>query len=56
MFFEAPAQAIPGIAELGAFLALLGIFGVVIDRVYSKYSVLPMGDPYLQMSVDGSYL
>lgn len=46
----------PGIAELGAFLAVLGVFGVILDRTYRSHSVLPMGDPHLKMSVDGSYL
>jgi hypothetical protein len=50
------SPVVPGIAELGAFLALLGAFGVVLDRVYASHSVLPIGDPYLKMSVSGSYL
>ncbi|MDK2972701.1 MAG: hypothetical protein PWP23_2456 [Candidatus Sumerlaeota bacterium] len=51
-----PAPVLPGLPELGAFLALLGVFGFVLDRVYSSHSVLPVGDPYLKMSVSGSYL
>ncbi len=47
---------VPGAAEIGAFLALLGAFGLALDWVYGKYSVLPMGDPHLVMSVNGSYI
>jgi hypothetical protein len=46
----------PGIAELGAFVALLGVFVVCLDRAYSRNSVMAMGDPHLAMSVEGSYV
>jgi len=47
---------LPGLAHIGAFLALLGVWGASVERVYRSHSVLPMGDPYLTMSVKGSYL
>lgn len=46
----------PGIAEAGALLAGLGIFVLVVDRVYSRVSALPIGDPHLKSSITGSYL
>lgn len=51
-----PVLVLPGLAEIGAFLAVLGLFAFVLDRTYRSHSVLPMGDPYLTMSVKGSYL
>jgi hypothetical protein len=47
---------VPGIAEIGAFVALLGLFLVSLDRAYSRNSVMPMGDPHLLMCVKGSYV
>ncbi len=46
----------PGTAAIGSFLALLGVFGICLNQAYSRNSVLPMGDPHLVMSVNGSYL
>ena len=47
---------LPGVAELGSILALGGVFVILLDRAYSRHSVLAIGDPHLKSSVDGSYL
>lgn len=46
----------PGVAEIGALLFMLGGFGLALCTVYSRHSVLAIGDPHFKMSVDGSYL
>ncbi|MCB2153687.1 hypothetical protein KQI84_02275 [bacterium] len=54
--FSRESPVIPGVAEIGAFLAILGVFGWSIDWFYRRHSVLPIGDPNLVSSVNGSYL
>jgi len=54
--FAEAGPVMPGLAELGSFLAMLGLFVFAVDRVYARHSVLPMGDPHLAMSADGSYI
>jgi hypothetical protein len=32
------------------------VFVFLLDRAYSRHSVIAIGDPHLKSSVDGSYL
>lgn len=55
-FYSSLAEAPLGVAEIGSLCFVLGLFGIALNHVYKKFSVLPIGDPYLNTSVDGSYL
>lgn len=47
---------VPGAAEIGALVALLGVFGLSLDWAWRRASVMAVGDPHVVMSVNGSYL